>query len=551
MPAKPAGPLAERVTHPQPELVFAVVSPVGSHLDEFSDLFRDLIARYGYATNEVRLSELVKRIHTERVGLIVATDSEYERIDAFMTAGNKLRELAGMGEVMALYAIAEIRKKRPVDDRGETEPIPKTVHLLRSLKHPAEVEALRRVYGPGFFLVGLHATEKQRRSYLTQRKGMSAEEAEALMERDRSEVDKLGQQTRDTFTLSDVFVQSEHEEEELRRFLDIVFGYPYSTPTRDEHAMFLAYAASLRSAQLSRQVGAVIMSIDDEVIATGANDVPRFGGGLYWPDSDDRRDHVIGHDANDKEIDAIIDDIMKCAKDAAHQVDEAHLRTLLEKSRVDDLTEYGRPVHAEMEALLACARTGVSTRRGTLYTTTFPCHNCAKHIVAAGIRRVVYVEPYPKSRALALHGDSIALDDPHAADRVAFVPFVGVAARRYFDLFSMRLSAGLEMRRKAGGATISWNPRDATPRVRMAAYSYLQREHIATIELQPAVEHMEKRSASATGGYEVGLRVRHAQFGLGTVVSVEGQHLETKLLVQFDRGGEKKLLARFANLELL
>ncbi|MDN3612645.1 hypothetical protein QWZ16_23945 [Vibrio ostreicida] len=26
----------------------------------------------------------------------------------------------------------------------------------------------------------------------------------------------------------------------------------------------------------------------------------------------------------------------------------------------------------------------------------FPCHNCAKHIVASGIKRVVYVEPYPK-----------------------------------------------------------------------------------------------------------------------------------------------------------
>src|SRR5262245_50553156 len=127
MPAKADAPIAERVTHPQPELVFAVVSPVGSYLDEFSGLFRDLVARYGYTTNEVRLSELVKRIHTEKVGVIVDPKTEYDRIDTFMTAGNTLRKLAGRANVMALYAIAEIRKKRKTDDKGETEPIPKTV----------------------------------------------------------------------------------------------------------------------------------------------------------------------------------------------------------------------------------------------------------------------------------------------------------------------------------------------------------------------------------------------------------------------------------------
>jgi hypothetical protein len=53
------------VTHPHPELVFAVVSPVGSYLDEFQKVFVDFIARYGYSTNIVKLSELVKRIHTD------------------------------------------------------------------------------------------------------------------------------------------------------------------------------------------------------------------------------------------------------------------------------------------------------------------------------------------------------------------------------------------------------------------------------------------------------------------------------------------------------
>ena len=46
---------------------------------------------------------------------------------------------------------------------------------------------------------------------------------------------------------------------------------------------------------------------------------------------------------------------------------------------------------------------------GTLYTTTFPCHNCTRHIVASGIAKVYYIEPYAKSLALELHNDAIEL----------------------------------------------------------------------------------------------------------------------------------------------
>src|SRR4029077_14612650 len=82
----------------------------------------------------------------------------------------------------------------------------------------------------------------------------------------------------------------------------------------------------------------------------------------------------------------------------------------LKGSRLTNLTEFVRAVHAEMEAILSAARTGVSTRRAILYCTTFPCHNCAKHIIDAGIKRVVYIEPYAKSLSSTLHEDAISLE---------------------------------------------------------------------------------------------------------------------------------------------
>jgi hypothetical protein len=79
-----------------------------------------------------------------------------------------------------------------------------------------------------------------------------------LIKRDSAEEDPNGQQTRKTFYLSDVFVNLKDQayRTELERFFDLVFSDPLTTPTQHENAMFLAYASSLRSGQLGRQVGA-------------------------------------------------------------------------------------------------------------------------------------------------------------------------------------------------------------------------------------------------------------------------------------------------------
>ena len=116
-----------------------------------------------------------------------------------------------------------------------------------------------------------------------------------------------------------------------------------------------------------------------------------------------------------------------------------------------------------------------------MYCTTFPCHNCAKHIVAAGLKSVVYVEPYPKSKALELHDDSIHWTDVSAASgeiRVTFEPFVGIGPRRFFDLFSMKQSSGYDLTRKkkATGEREPWSIQTARLRLQMNPLSYIDLE---------------------------------------------------------------------------
>ncbi|ALA51188.1 dCMP deaminase [Shouchella clausii] len=53
-----------------------------------------------------------------------------------------------------------------------------------------------------------------------------------------------------------------------------------------------------------------------------------------------------------------------------------------------------RTVHAEVNALLQCAKFGVPTAGAEIYITHFPCIHCTKSLIQAGIARVYYAKDY-------------------------------------------------------------------------------------------------------------------------------------------------------------
>ena len=57
-------------------------------------------------------------------------------------------------------------------------------------------------------------------------------------------------------------------------------------------------------------------------------------------------------------------------------------------------------LHAESNAISKCAKWGGSTNNATLYVTLSPCYECAKLIIQAGIRRVVYKDEYRDTEIL-------------------------------------------------------------------------------------------------------------------------------------------------------
>jgi deoxycytidylate deaminase len=507
------------------ELIFAFVAAVGVNLAIAEEAAEARLKDMGYQIIRVRVTDDVLPFLDARAGKDYK-DKYFERVSNMMDAGNLARKKFG-NAILADGIAAAIRKRRSTTDL----PSKKVAYFVHSLKHPEEVHRLRELYPRGFYLVGVHAPPDTRRRHLIYERNLTATQAKELMERDKQEPHKFGQNLVETFHLADFFAgwqdsRSKKETERYRqflennvaRFIDIAFSHPNKTPTFGEYAMFLAFSASLRSADLSRQVGAVITR-EREILSAGANDCPKPNGGLYWPTFNPEsltfddvlrgRDWTRGEDSNRAALIEIkkhlLDDAVEAfgklirSNDWETKIDQASadqfegaIRKLLshslERSQISDLTEFGRVVHAEMEALLSCARKGISTIGSSLFSTTFPCHNCAKHIVAAGVDRVVFIEPYLKSRAMTLHDDSIELSYPNPLRRapkerptkVQFEPFVGVGPRRFFDLFSMNMGAGTTLKRKEGPAKArKWSPSEARVRIEMAVDSYLDREAAA------------------------------------------------------------------------
>ena len=65
-----------------------------------------------------------------------------------------------------------------------------------------------------------------------------------------------------------------------------------------------------------------------------------------------------------------------------------------------------------MHAIISGSQlSGSKMINGKLFCTTYPCHNCARHIIVAGIKEVYYIEPYVKSLCLTLHDDAITEDE--------------------------------------------------------------------------------------------------------------------------------------------
>ncbi len=132
---------------------------------------------------------------------------------------------------------------------------------------------------------------------------------------------------------------------------------PILRPTLDEYFMEIATVVAKRSTCLRNHVGALFVK-NKRILSTGYNGAP---AGL---------DHC---------------DRVGCAREGV----ESGTRH-----------ELCRAVHAEQNAIIQAALHGTSIEGATLYCTHQPCILCAKMMINAQVKRVVYAQSYPDGTAL-------------------------------------------------------------------------------------------------------------------------------------------------------
>jgi dCMP deaminase len=122
--------------------------------------------------------------------------------------------------------------------------------------------------------------------------------------------------------------------------------------SKDQYFMKIAEVVKLRSTCIRRSVGAVLVK-DSHILSTGYNGAP---------------------------------------SGFKHCTPETCMRINLETGEKPELC---KGVHAEINCVIQAAIHGTSIIGDTtLYTTTFPCMSCLKLLINAGIKRIVYKEPY-------------------------------------------------------------------------------------------------------------------------------------------------------------
>ncbi|MGG5886127.1 anti-phage dCTP deaminase [Falsiroseomonas sp. HC035] len=486
----------------RPELVFALVGAVGTDLKRVGELLTHELSKVSYSCEKIRLSDLL--LECWRFGALRDRKSSLaddDRINRLMDAGDEFRSVSQRGDAVALLAMTKMMNSRPDRD----SPRHNHAFLLHSLKHPQELETLRAAYGDALVVVSVYMPRAERRLVLAKRIAQTRKAygheaymnvASDLIDRDEKESgEKFGQNVRDTFPEADFFLDASDTKTltlQVERLIQILFHHPHRTPTPDEYFLFHAKATALRSADLARQVGAVIATADGEIISAGCNEVPKAGGGAVWEDlggnTNDRRDFHIGHDPTARMKHVILTEVFDRLKTGGWLSEsftcqapedlatEALVgRKTLAGTRVASIIEFGRIVHAEMSAITDAARRGLAVKNAKLYCTTFPCHMCARHIIASGISEVIYIEPYPKSMARDLYEGMLRVDHDEEEDEgaVHFRPFVGTAPRRYLAFFEM------PERKDAQGHVIEWASTVASPRVKQfSAFLQIEKGHV-------------------------------------------------------------------------
>lgn len=242
------------------------------------------------------------------------------------------------------------------------------------------------------------------------------------------------------------------------------------TPDTDERCMQIAYTAKFNSGCISRQVGAVITNQDGSIRTIGWNDppygqvpcslrdirdisslqqgqTPHFNlctsysdfelGGKFEEDGRFKEDLTMSiyDDSKKNFVQKVRSEFAKIPNEYLENIDTLPYPLCFKKCHTTWITKeagnsfHQRAIHAEENAMMQMVKYGgESLKGGVIYVTASPCEICSKKLYQIGVRKIIYIDPYPGiARNQVIENGFL---------RPELVYYEGVYGATYFKLYS-------------------------------------------------------------------------------------------------------------------
>lgn len=215
--------------------------------------------------------------------------------------------------------------------------------------------------------------------------------------------------------------------EQWMKFAALILHPGLITPSPEERCMEVAFTAKLNSGCISRQVGAVITNKNHTIRSIGWNDVP-YGQipcalreiedlidvtnkaqehkdylRLMYSDFELSSNPYIGYKESFSNCSFKESVCVKCQENISRQKTKLGalpypycFKTLHNQFTGDKNQVFTRSLHAEENAMMQMVKFGgEGLMDGIIYVTASPCELCSKKLYQLGVRKIVYIDPYP------------------------------------------------------------------------------------------------------------------------------------------------------------
>lgn len=319
--------------------------------------------------------------------------------------------------------------------------------VIDAIRNPYEAFFLKRRYA-NFYLVSINTDNAQRLLSLRTFRKFSDDQIQAL---DKKEYPSklpahhrfIAQNIQECIETSDIHIHNSKLSEfthndlvsQLAWYVALMIHPGLVTPTSLENCMQIAYSAKHSSGCISRQVGAVVTDDSYSIKAVGWNSTPQGQTPCLLRSAEDllaginSADYSL-YERTDKKFQAAVShkykeliastqtgrNISYCFKSIQNEIEG-------EKNQV-----HTRSLHAEENAFLQISKHGgQKLSGGILFTTASPCELCAKKAYQLGLKKIVYIDPYP----------GIATDHilSVGAKKPALELFRGAVGRAFYQLY--------------------------------------------------------------------------------------------------------------------